>query len=267
MKAILKYPGSKWAVAKWIVGHFPDHHSYLEPFFGSGAVLFAKPPSAIETINDVDGDVVNLFRWIRDNPDALAHAVRWTPYARDVYNQAWKRLPTETDSFQRALDFYARCMMGYGFKTGNGKTGFKVDVQGRESAYACRHWEETPEAIMAAASRLRRVQIENRDALSLIGRFNFRDVLIYADPPYLMSTRYGKQYRYEMDEYDHKLLLRALKAHRGPVVLSGYDSELYNQELAGWHRDEIQTLAQTGDHRVEVVWMNFEPPNKQERLY
>ena len=75
MNAIFKYPGSKWSVAKWIIDFFPEHHSYLEPFAGSLAVLMNKPRSHIETVNDLDGNVVNLFHWIRDDPEKLAHEI------------------------------------------------------------------------------------------------------------------------------------------------------------------------------------------------
>ena len=106
MRAVIKYPGAKWNLADWIISHFPPHRSYLEPFFGSGAVLFSKSRSAIETINDRDNDVINLFEWIRKDPERLARAIYWTPYAREVYNRAWEAQYTETDSFQRAVDFY-----------------------------------------------------------------------------------------------------------------------------------------------------------------
>lgn len=89
MKGITKYPGSKWRIADWIISHFPEHHSYLEPFFGSGAVLFNKPRSDIETINDLDGDVTNLFTWVRDDPERLAHEIYFTPYSRVVYESAF----------------------------------------------------------------------------------------------------------------------------------------------------------------------------------
>lgn len=129
MTSIFKYPGAKWSLADWIIGHFPEHHSYLEPFFGSGAVLFGKNRSPIETINDLDGDVINLFRWIRQDPERLANAIYWTPYARDVYNAAWEAQHTETDSFQRAVDFYIRMMMGHGFRT----TGEKGRLEKRRT--------------------------------------------------------------------------------------------------------------------------------------
>lgn len=259
MNAVMKYPGSKWSLAKWIIGHFPQHHSYLEPFFGSGAVLFTKERSAIETVNDRDADVVNLFDWIRKDPERLAQAIYWTPYARDIYEKAWEAQYTETDSFQRAVCFYTRLMMGHGFRITGEKVGWKNDVQGREAAYAANGWCKAPDIIRQAAERLRGVQIENRPALELISRFNYQKVLIYADPPYLLGTRHGKQYRYEMSDADHRDLLDALKAHKGPVILSGYESDLYNDALRDWHKDEAMAQAQTATKRREVLWMNFEP--------
>ena len=260
MRALIKYPGAKWAIADWIIDKFPRHHSYLEPFFGSGAVLFKKSRSPIETINDLDGDVVNLFSWIRDDPERLARAIYWTPYSREVYEKAWAAQYTETDPFQRAYNFYIRMMMGHGFRTTGEKVGWKNDVQGREAAYATSHWCQTSEAVFAAAERLRGVQIEHRPAVEVIRRFNFPNVLIYADPPYMLGTRHGKQYRCEMTDKDHEELLAVIKAHAGPCMISGYDSPLYNAELKQWHRAEIGALAQTATKRREVLWMNFEPP-------
>ena len=259
MNAVFKYPGAKWSIAKWIIDHFPEHHSYLEPFFGSGAVLFTKDRSNIETVNDLDGDVVNVFDWIRRDPEKLAHEVYFTPYSRQVYDDTFKRRGKETDSLQRAVGFLTRMMMGHGFRTTGEKVGWKNDVQGREAAYAAGYWCKLPGVIFEAAERLRGVQIECMSAVDLIRRFNFPNVLIYADPPYLLSTRHGKQYRHEMDERDHMELLDVLKAHRGPVLLSGYDSGLYNDALRGWYRDEATVYAQTATKRKEVLWQNFEP--------
>ena len=258
--AVIKYPGAKWGVAPWVISHFPEHRSYLEPFFGSGAVLFTKSRSAIETVNDIDGDVVNLFDWIRKDPARLAHAIRFTPYARDEYDRAWAAQYTETDNFRRAVNFYIRMMMGHGFRTTGEKVGWKNDVQGREAAYAAKCWAKTPEVIIQAAERLRGVQIENRPAVELIRRFNYQNVLIYADPPYMLSTRQNrKQYRHEMTDDDHMELLEAIKAHRGPAIISGYDSDLYNRELKGWYKDGRTSFTQTASKRREILWMNFEP--------
>lgn len=261
MRAIAKYPGSKWSLADWIIRFFPDHHSYLEPFLGSGAVLFNKPRSNIETVNDLDNDVVNLFEWIKGDPERLAHEIYFTPYARQVYENTFSEVPK--DSLERAVSFYTRLNMGHGFRTNGERVGWKNDVQGRERSYASRDWCRLPEKIMQAAERLRGVQIENKPAAELIRRFNFGNVLIYTDPPYVLNTRHGKQYRCEMDDKGQEELLDVLLAHKGKVMVSGYDNRLYNDLLHGWHKEETICYSQVCSRKREVLWMNFEPPAKQ----
>lgn len=263
MRSIIKYPGAKWRLADWIISYFPKHHSYLEPFFGSGAILFSKNRSAIETVNDLDGDVVNLFEWIRKDPERLAQEIYFTPYARDIYEKAYAAQGVETDSFSKAKYFYIRMMMGHGFRTTGEKVGWKNDVQGREASYATKHWCTLPDVIMEAAERLRGVQIENRPAIDLIKRFNYPNVLIYADPPYVLSTRVNKkQYRHEMTDEDHRELIEVLRAHSGPVIISGYASELYCNALDDWHQEKKKTRAQSGSEREEILWMNFTPDSQ-----
>jgi len=257
MHALMRYPGSKWSLADWIISRFPEHHSYLEPFFGSGAVLFNKPRSRIETVNDLDGNVVNLFEWIKKDPERLAHEIYYTPYAREVYEAAFAAEPE--DSLERAVNFFIRLNMGHGYRTNGEKVGWKNDVQGRERSYASWNWSTLPGRIVEAAERLRGVQIENRTAVELIGRFNYPNVLIYADPPYLLGTRHGKQYAFEMTDRDHEELLDVLLSHRGPVVLSGYESEMYRERLRGWHREEVGCYTHSGTKKQEILWMNFEP--------
>lgn len=257
MNTLLNYPGAKWGMAREIVALMPPHRSYLEPFFGSGAVLFNKPPSAIETVNDVDGDVVNFFKVLREQPEKLAEAIALTPYSRDVFDDAHEN--RGSSDYDRAYRFAIRSKMGHGFKTSS-KTGFKMDVYARESAYCVACWNRLPGDLFEAALRLKSVQIENRPALDLIRRFNHDNVLIYADPPYLLSTRGCKQYQYEMTEQDHVDLLDALKQHKGSVILSGYASEMYDRELAGWHRITKNSYNQNAEPRMEVLWCNFDVP-------
>lgn len=254
MNAILNYPGAKWGLAEMIVSMMPKHRSYLEPFFGSGAVLFNKPPSAIETVNDLDGDITNFFKVLRERTDDLVRAISLTPYSRDVFNDAHEN--KGVDSFDRAYRFAIRSRMGHGFKTYE-KTGFKIDVFARERSYCVDTWNAMPSRLAEAAARLKGVQIENRPAIEVIRKFNHDNVLIYADPPYLMNTRGGKQYNCEMDENDHLELLAALRDHRGYVILSGYPSEMYDRELKGWHKVMKKSYNQNSDPRIEVLWCNF----------
>ena len=201
MKPILKYPGSKWRIAQEIVNLFPQHRSYVEPFFGSGAVLFNKELSSIETINDIDNDIVNLFQIIRDEPEKL----------------------------QKLLD-----------------------------------WNNLSTRINEVTQRLRMVQIDNVSAISIIKKFNYDNVLMYLDPPYVMGTRrYQKgQYKHEMTNADHVELLQTVKESKAKIIISGYASKLYDSELHLWNRRELTSNDNKGKATVEVVWMNYEPPTQ-----
>lgn len=212
LKTIVKYPGSKWRLAEQIISLFPAHHSYLEPFFGSGAVLFSKPRSNIETVNDLDGNVVNLFTCIQKDPEQLSHMLYYTPFSRQVYDESYNSIPA--DPFEKAVWVLIRCNMGYGYRTNGYKVGWKRDVQGREKAYAAKDWSSLPERVFEAAERLRGVQIECSPATELISKYNYKNVLIYCDPPYMAETRSeGTQYKKEMSDQDHEALSVAAEYH------------------------------------------------------
>ena len=158
MKPVLKYPGSKWRLAEWIVSLMPPHKSYLEPFFGSGAVFFKKPPSRIETINDLDGEIINLFRCIREQPEELMRAVACTPYSRGEYEQAWAHFKAggqvRPDGIEAARLTLVRYWQAHG-STVVYKGGWKNDRAGREDAYDVRYWRQLPERIAAVGKRKR----------------------------------------------------------------------------------------------------------------
>jgi DNA adenine methylase len=232
------------------------HHSYLEPYFGGGAILFNKEPSRIETINDLDDDVVNLFRVIREQKEELIEEVVYTPYARAEYDNAFPDNSEELTDVDRAKNFLIRSGMGHGFRLCE-KCGWKKDVYGREAAYAVRYWNDLPAAITAVAHRLKMVQIEHKPAVDLIKGFNHDNVLIYADPPYVLSTRTRKQYRHEMTDQDHVELLETLLLHKGYVMLSGYDNDIYNDYLKGWRKISTPARAENSLPRTECLWMNY----------
>lgn len=263
-RTVLKYPGAKWAVADWIISLMPPHKSYVEPFFGSGAVFFRKPPSRIETINDLDGEIVNLYTVIREQPEELARAVGMTPYSREEYERAWERLADREyeDCPVGDVEWARVTLVKYWMTHGSCnryKSGWKNDRAGREYAYALRYWNQLPEWIMASVARLKEAQIEHLPAVEVIRRFRAPDVLVYADPPYVLSTRKQRMYRVEMDtDAGHVELLEALKDHPGPVILSGYDNELYNDLLTGWDKRQRPSRCEMGGKRVETLWVNFE---------
>ncbi|ALS27172.1 D12 class N6 adenine-specific DNA methyltransferase [Paenibacillus sp. 32O-W] len=249
---ILHYPGSKWSLAAWIIDRMPPHQTYLEPFFGSGAVFFNKRPSTLETINDIDGDVVNLFRVIRDRPDELARLVYWTPYSREEYYASYGHAD---DELERARRFLIRCWMARGARSSD-RNGWRhvIDHCGPRPV---KQWNDIPDKIMKITERLKSVQLEQQPAIELIRRYKRPEVLIYSDPPYVMETRHGRKiYKHEMSDSDHIELLEILDEHPGPVLLSGYDHPFYNERLKHWHREERQALAESGRIRTEVLWIN-----------
>ncbi|WP_307725635.1 DNA adenine methylase [Brevibacillus reuszeri] len=253
MPRILHYPGSKWNTAQWIIENMPAHETYLEPYFGSGAVLFNKPRSPIETVNDLDDDIVNLFEVIRDRKADLADLVRWTPYSREEYNRAYEY---SEDPLERARRFLARCWMARWVKTTR-KTDWRhvIDFAARPSSPAI-EWTTLPDKIIAAAERLSGVQIEKQPAAKVITRHRRSNVLIYCDPPYLLDTRRGPMYKYEMTVDDHIELLEVLEKHTGPAIISGYSHPLYDEKLKKWERKTIGVTAEAGVRRTEVIWIN-----------
>lgn len=258
MNNVLKYPGSKWNIARQLVELIPHHHSYVEPYFGSGAVLFTKAPSAIETVNDLDGEVVNLFRCIQQDSERLARLVMTTPFSREVYDRNFDSDNSYASRYQRAAGFLVQCWQSHGFRTTGAKVGWKNDVVGRESMYALWNWYRLPEWIIEIAERLRKVQIECRPALEVIHRFDYPNVFMYIDPPYLLGTRRGKQYRHEMTDADHEELLQVIVQRKAKIMISGYESNLYNEYLREWHKEYFTSCAEHGKPRQEVVWMNYE---------
>lgn len=257
MRSVLRYPGSKWNIASQLVRLIPEHHTYVEPFFGSGAVLFNKQQSDIEMVNDLDSNVVNLFHCIQEDAQNLARMVMTTPFSREIYEVTYRNAYDNDDSYQKALKFLIQCWQGYGFRTDGSKVGWRNDVQGRERAYALWNWYRLPEWIIDIAERLRMVQIENRPALEVIERFNYSNVFMYIDPPYMLHTRTGKQYNYEMTNSDHEELLKMLLQSKAKIMLSGYESDMYNDYLAGWGKKQFSSYAEHGKPRTETVWINY----------
>lgn len=261
MKQVLKYPGAKTRLAPWICSFIPDHKVYLEPFFGSGAVFFNKQPCRVETINDLDDEVYNYFRVLRDQSDELIRLIELTAYGRTEYKASWGSVDDFSraqvvSNIERARRFAVRCWMAIG--CGNlYHNGFRSG-QSSTSPNPAHTWDTLPDVMRVAAKRLKRVQIEHLKAIELIGRYNTKDVFIYADPPYLRSTRNGNLYNHEMTDQDHVDLLAALKRHPGKVLISGYDNDLYNKALAGWRKETCKTRAEAGKIRTEVLWMNYD---------
>jgi DNA adenine methylase len=271
-----QYLGSKGRLAPWIASLLPPHRTYVEAFAGSAAVLFAKPPSPTEILNDRDGDLVSLFRVLRDRGPELARALHHTPYARAELAAATLDDP-DLDDLERARRVFVRLNMTVG-KTLRRSTGFAAayNTNGADHAHK---FASLVEHLDAAAGRLRRVIIECRPAVEVIAKYGAPDAVLYCDPPYLAATRSALAKRRGADyavEYatdaKHRELAAALHAAPAAVLLSGYPSALYAELYAGWWRiertvDKPSSLTSGGRaaRGTEVIWSN-RPLRQQLRL-
>lgn len=260
MRRILNYPGSKWNMARFIISLMPPHTTYLEPFFGSGAVFFNKEASQIETINDIDGRIVNFFRQCRNHPQELSRLIELTPLSREEYERSYE---ISADPLEDARRMMVRSWQAIGGKTSD-HTGWRANIDQNGSKIV--EWNNLDERIMAVANRLKGAQIEHQDAFKLLERYNRPDVLTYVDPPYLMSTRSKRHYAYEFSDADHEALLDQLVDFKGKVIISGYESDMYEEYLSGWDKRTRITSVETGSKRREVLWCNFIAETSTEQM-
>lgn len=254
LKPPFAYYGGKTTLAPRIAELLPEHDHYVEPFAGSLAVLLAKEPSKAETVNDLDGDIVNFWKVLRDHPEDLVRVANLTPHSRAELMEASASL--DGSDLERARRVWVRLTQGrtnsmrpepgWRFNRGTSK------LMGKQVKSYAAH-------MPSAAERLAVVSIENRDAIDLIRDYGSEpSVCIYADPPYLGSTR-AANYRMEMLEDDlHAKLASALRECKASVILSGYASPLYEELYPGWHRMELKAPTAMSGRAAEneVLWSN-----------
>ena len=251
----LRYYGGKFRLARWIIANFPPHDCYVEPFGGAAGVLLQKPLSYIDVYNDLDRDVVTFFKVLRDRPEELVRAIKLTPYAREEYQISHE--PTD-DELEQARRVYVRCWQGFGAK--QTRSGWSYQLSRSRGMPLRSNWGRT-EHLYLIAERLRCVQIEHEDAFEVIGRYDSPTTLFYVDPPYLAGVRgHSRSYAYEMKDDEHVRLAEKMHAVRGMVIISGYQSELYESLYADWDKRSCRTNNMRRKSILEFIWVS---PNAQ----
>jgi DNA adenine methylase len=253
---VLRYYGGKWALAPWIISHFPPHMNYLEPCGGAASVLLRKPRSKLETYNDVDSQVVSFFQVLRDSPRELIRRIKLTPWARAEYQLCCA--PGE-DPIENARRFFAASWMSLqGGAPEKTSRVWRVNKHAKDR-YTLAVWDmqRVADALRRVARRFIGVQIENRDALDVIKRYDNRDTLVYFDPPYVAGTRSNSNtYRFEVDKRFHVKAAKALHDFSGYVVVSGYACPLYDDLYRNWIRKDRAARANGGCKRTESIWLS-----------
>jgi DNA adenine methylase len=264
VKAPFGYYGAKQRLARRIVEKLPPHNAWVEGFCGSAALTLAKKPAPIEVINDLDGQIVNLFEQLRTNSEALCEAVSLTPYAREEFKTA-REFEDGLEPLEKARRFLVATMMTVNATIGSGSCGFSFSQsyarEGKEARV--NRWYNLPERLGKVVERLRGVRVENRDACDLLRMFADRPAtLVYLDPPYYTKRAHG----YVIDAKDrqfHVDLLKECRKARCMLLISGYQNDLYDELLTpkeGWTKSAIETHTRdtTGKDyaRTEILWMN-----------
>lgn len=258
--------GGKYSHLDWLLPLLPACNHYCEPFAGSGAVLLNRPPAPVETYNDLDGEVVNFFRVLREQKDALLAKLALTPFSREEFALACE-LDDELDGLERARRFYVRArQVRNGLaqtatpgRWANCKQTSRSGMSGVVSRYL-----NGLDKLDWIAERLLRVQIENRPATDVIALYDHPDTLFYCDPPYLHAARGdAKAYRYEMSDAQHAELAEALNKADGKAAVSNYDLPLMDELYPAprWRKipGPERTIHSTKDKRREMLWVNYEP--------
>lgn len=252
------YFGGKLNIAAEVVSHFPEHDRYVEPFAGSLAVLLAKPPENYEVANDLDRRLIRFWRTLRERGDELERYCALTPHSREEYLIA-KSEGEVDDDLEDARRLWVLYTQSYsGAYEGAGWRG-----PGPSRKSPGQHFTRFHQRFHGLADRLRHVSLENSHYLTIVRRYlEDAGTLMYVDPPYLADARStAKEYVHDMSsEEEHRELLEELLLAQGPVVLSGYPSDLYSEMLADWTQIRIGAFTQGGADREEVLWINRTPP-------
>lgn len=256
---VMRYHGAKFRLASWVIPHFKEHTCYVEPFGGAAGVLIQKERSYAEVYNDLDSEVYNLFKVLRDveSNKRLRELCVMTPYSRDEFELSFT---DGGDDIERARKMVVRSSMGFGTAAANkSPTGFRTDTK-RKYATAQHLWERYPDNLKAVCERLQGVLIENKPAMEVAYKHDTETTQHYFDPPYVMGTRVkGNQgYNHEMTDDDHLDFLMNVHCLNGFVVISGYDTELYSDMLTGWFRFTKSARISAGRGtgiREEILWV------------
>jgi len=272
VKPPFPYYGGKQTLAERIVALFPEHKHYVEPYAGSLAVLLAKRPTLMETVNDLDLQLVTFWRVLRERYDELLEVCALSPHARSDYEAIRDGALPAADDLEIARRIWVQLTQGRsGTRRPTERTGWRFVI-------APSYGMSMPDLIDSylsrfppAVRRLRRVSLERRPALDVIRDYGTEpDALLYVDPPYVAGTRTSKGYRMEMTDSDHRALAEALHGCRAAVVISGYPSGLYEDLFAGWSQSTLvghTSQGGAGKATSEVLWSNRAPARTQGALF
>jgi len=268
--SILTWYGGKYFLLKRILPLIPEHDVYVEVFGGAAHLLFAKPPAKVNVYNDIDDNLVNFFRVLRDPEKAkrLQQLLYLTPYSRKEFEFCRDHLNEPgIDDVERARRFFVAVRQSFSAYFRN----WKYDAPARRSVLSTETFYNFVDRIPEFTDFLRKVQIENGDFERVIKRYDSPRTFFYCDPPYVADAIKAEHPYRGMSLQDHRRLVGVLLNVQGKVMLSGYDHPVYAPlEKAGWRKIQVRrplcainsrkNLGGRRAHQTEYLWLNYEPP-------
>lgn len=259
------YYGGKFSHLNFILPLLPTRYTHFcEPFGGSAAVLINRPPASVETYNDLDSEVTNFFRCLRDHGDELIKLISLTPFSREELVKACTPEPGLAP-VERARRFFVRARQtrtGLAQTSSEGRWAHCILTSRAAMAGAVSRWLGSVDGLSEIVQRLQRVQIENAPAIEIIRRYDSPDTLFYCDPPYPHESRGdNKAYGFEMTDREHAELAEVLRRVRGAVAVSSYRCSLMDRLYQGWRRvdADARLCNSSKGERMESVWLNYNP--------
>ncbi len=255
--------GGKYSHLKWLLPLLPEAHHFCEPFCGSAVVTLNRAPSPVETVNDVDSELTNFFRVLREDKERLISSILLTPFSREELARAAEEAPEQYTPLERARRFFVcarqvRTGLAQTASEGRWATCRKTSRAGMSGAVS--RWLGSIAGLWDVAERLMRIQIENRPALQVIEQYDCPETLFYCDPPYPHDSRGDTNaYGFEMDDQEHIELAQALNSLEGKAAVSGYRCEFMDSLYEGWtlHEAPAKKCHSSKDMRTEVLWTNY----------
>lgn len=263
-RPLLTYFGGKWKLAPWIISFFPKHEIYVEPFGGAANVLLRKENSPIEIYNDLNNNILNIFKVLQDKNLAyeLKRQLKFTPYSRVEYENAYKE---SSDLIESVKNTIIRSMQGFGSIGTFNKD--KVGFSCAKTRNKARNWNIYKNNIDNIIKRMENIVLENKDALDIIKFYDGNDTLFYCDPPYtldsIMMNANDIYNGYTLSDEKQENLCNVLNNLTGMCILSGYDNDIYNDILKGWKKEYINVKTQNNYRKEEILWLN---PNISQKI-
>lgn len=265
------YMGGKISHLNWLLPLLPHTKTYVEPYGGCMAAMLNKPKSPIEVYNDLNSEVYNLFRVIREELEELSRLLNYTVYSREDFTVAAKGVEG-VNNVEKARLFFVKLLQSRLCNPTNKLTSGRWNFS---TTSKCGRWgarNNMPQGVSRfiskvdmlpeIAKRIRQIQIENYPALRVLELYDSPETLFFCDPPYPHESRTKHNiYKYEMSEKDHRELAARLNGVKGMVAVSGYDCDLMNELYGGWrvHKEKVKQVNYNGPStRQEVLWTNYD---------